>query len=99
MNVNGARRVGPYVVSLCAILSVAAASGDHRVADAVKARDAATLNRLLTQAADVEAPQPDGTTALHWAAYWDDLPTVDRLLRADAKVDAANRYRVTPLFI
>jgi ankyrin repeat protein len=36
-------------------------------------------------------------TALHWAAYQDDLETVEVLVRAGAGVKAANRYGVTPL--
>ena len=36
-------------------------------------------------------------TALHWAAYQDDLDLVDRLLRAGANPRAPNRYGVTPL--
>ena len=99
-DVPGARRAhGQWVISLLAILSVAAAGGDHRVADAVESRDAAALNALLKQTVDVNTPQADGTTALHWAAHWDDLPTVERLLRAGAKIEAPNRYGVTPLFV
>ena len=52
---------------------------------------------LLQQRADVNAPQADGMTALHWAAYHDDRETADLLLRAGANVKAANRYGVTPL--
>jgi ankyrin repeat protein len=36
-------------------------------------------------------------TALHWAAYHDDLETMQLLVRAGANVKAANRYGVTPL--
>ena len=28
---------------------------------------------LLKQRVDVNAAQPDGATALHWAAHWDDV--------------------------
>ena len=42
--------------------------------------------------------EPDGTTALHWAADRDDLPIVDLLIAAGANVKAANRYGVTPLY-
>src|SRR5262249_9791045 len=34
---------------------------------------------------------------LHWAAHWDDLDTADLLIRAGAKVQAANSYGITPL--
>ena len=41
--------------------------------------------------------RPDGTTALHWAARWDDLEMADLLIRAGANVKAANRFGATPL--
>ena len=41
--------------------------------------------------------QVDGMTALHWAAYLDDLETAKLLVKAKADVKAANRYGVTPL--
>ena len=43
----------------------------------------------------MNAPQADGTTALHWAAYHDDLDLANRLVAAGASVKAANRYGVT----
>ena len=52
---------------------------------------------LLKQKSDPNAPQVDGTTALHWAAHHDDLEAARLLLKAGAKVSAANRYGVTPL--
>src|SRR5438132_11274323 len=53
----------------------------------------------LPAAAQVSAPQADGTTPLQSAAYSDDLPAVQRLLRSGANPNAANRYGVTPLFL
>ena len=52
---------------------------------------------MVKQHADVNAAQPDGTTALHWAAHWNDAAAVDLLLRAGANAKAANRYGATPL--
>jgi ankyrin repeat protein len=80
---------------VAAVVSAAAASSD--VADAVMNGDKATLRALLQQKADVNAPQVDGATALHWAVYRDDLDSADALIRAGAKVDAANREGVTPV--
>ena len=59
--------------------------------------DRARIRALLQQRVDVNAPQIDGMTALHWAAYQDDLETAELLVRAGANVKAANRYGVTPL--
>jgi ankyrin repeat protein len=47
--------------------------------------------------AKAESVEPDGTTPLHRAAQRNDLSTAERLVRAGAKVNAANRYGVTPL--
>ena len=59
--------------------------------------DRARIRALLEQRVDVNMPQVDGMTALHWAAYQDDLQTTEQLVRAGANVKAANRYGVTPL--
>jgi ankyrin repeat protein len=70
---------------------------EARLADAVKQLDRASVRALIAQHADVNAPQVDGTTALHWAANQDDLETAELLVRAGANVKAANRYGVSPL--
>lgn len=81
---------------LCAF-SLSAAISDPRLADAVKKADRAALRTLLKQQVDVNAPLPDGSTALHWAADRDDLEAVQMLIQAGANVKVANRYGVTPL--
>ncbi|MEX2262689.1 MAG: ankyrin repeat domain-containing protein [Bryobacteraceae bacterium] len=52
---------------------------------------------LLAGPNEGNAPRTDGTTALHWAARDNDTETAAVLIRAGAKVQAANRYGVTPL--
>jgi hypothetical protein len=46
---------------------------------------------------DVDAPDRDGTPALHWVARLGDADLLARLLAAGAKVDGADRHGVTPL--
>jgi ankyrin repeat protein len=65
--------------------------------DAVKSGDAAAAAALLARGADVNAAEPDGTTALHWAVHRGDLDLVQRLLRAGAKANATNDYGATPM--
>src|SRR5438034_9744332 len=67
------------------------------LADAAEKMYRPRIRALLQQRVDVNTPQIDGMTALHWAAYQDDLETEELLVRAGANVKAANRYGVTPL--
>ena len=65
--------------------------------DAVKSGDKAAALALIERRADVNAPEADGTTALHWAVHQNDLDLAARLLRAGAKVNAKNDYGATPM--
>jgi ankyrin repeat protein len=67
------------------------------VADAAMNGHVARLRTLLRQRADVNVPQPDGATALHWAVYRDDVTAVELLLGAGANASATNRDGATPL--
>ena len=87
-----------WIAPLLSIVSFAAPGSDPRLADAVKNKDKAAVRSLLKQHVDVNTPQADGSTALAWAAHWNDLETADLLIRAGANVNAANDYGVTPLW-
>jgi ankyrin repeat protein len=82
---------------LLSAVSLRGAGPDALLADAAEKMDRARIRALLQQRVDVNTPQIDGMTALHWAAYQDDLETEELLVRAGANVKAANRYGVTPL--
>jgi len=78
---------------------VSPGAGTSDVADAVMHGDRLAVHQLIEQHADVNAPQADGATALHWAVYRSDKETVDLLLRAGANAKAANRDGSTPLWL
>lgn len=65
--------------------------------DAVKSGDRAAAITLIAQRADVNAPEVDGTTPLHWAVHHGDLELAQRLIRAGAKVNVKNDYGSTPM--
>jgi ankyrin repeat protein len=82
-----------------ALSGVAAGGRDLRVVNAAKNADWPSVHALVKQGIDVTAPQADRTTALHWAAYWDNRETADLLIRAGASVGAANDLGATPLWL
>jgi uncharacterized protein len=82
---------------LLSTVSLLGASPEALLADAAEKMDRATVRTMLQQRVDVNTPQVDGMTALHWTTYRDDLETAELLVRAGANVKATNRYGVTPL--
>jgi ankyrin repeat protein len=87
-------------ITACAVLAMwpaIPAAANSPVADAAMKRDKAAVLRLIQQKAAVNAPQPDGASAIHWAAYYNDLDLADLLISAGANVKLANRDGATPL--
>lgn len=81
-------------VAAATILSTAlfaAPDGDTTLAEAAKQGNKTVVRSLLKRKPDVNVPLPDGTTALHWAAYRSDLELVKLLLDAGANPRVASR--------
>lgn len=73
---------------------------DSPVADAAMDGDIEAVRALLTEGADVNAPQGDGMTALHWAAEAGDVEMVGMLLYAGANLQGVTRLGdYTPLHL
>jgi uncharacterized protein len=88
-----------YYLAAVLLASLANAANSSEVADAAARGDKAGIRALLAKKADVNAPQVDGTTALHWVVQNDDLESADLLLKAGAKVMAANNAGALPLML
>jgi len=96
------RRPGIWLAALGLVVCSAAgarAAGDESFLDAAKRGDRDALRTALARRVDVNAPEADGTTALHWAVRADDAESVAMLLGAGANANAANRYGITPLWL
>jgi len=87
------------VVIGCLVASGISAAARSEVADAVMQGDRPAIRALLAKKADVNAPQVDGTTALHWAVRANDLEMTEMLLNAGAKASAANQSGATPMLL
>ena len=70
--------------TLAATSIVIFSAGRFEVADAAMRGDKAAVRTLIQQKADVNVPQPDGATALQWAAYRGDKDVADMLIAAGA---------------
>ena len=90
-------RLAISLFALAGGFAYAAPAADSPVADAAKKDDRAAVRSLIGAHAGVNAPQVDGTTALHWAAYVDDVELAKMLLDAGARPDTVNRYGMTVL--
>lgn len=88
------KRLAPIL--LCALCPGAWAAGGS-VADAAMHSDLDQLTKLIASGANVNTPQPDGSTALHWAAHHGDAAATKALLAAGANPSALTDTGITPL--
>ena len=95
----GRRRRLPILILPILFLTVLPVAGasELRLVDAIKDQNRKAIMALIDAHADVNAPQPDGSTPLAWATYQDDTEIASLLLKAGAKVDTADQYGETPL--
>ena len=93
------RTIATGLALLVVGVALTRAAGPHDVADAAMRGDMAAVRKLITEKVDVNAPQPDGATALQWAVYRGDRPMLEVLLGAGANVKAANREGSTPMWL
>ncbi len=92
--------VGLMLAGLDAAPPAAALQVQAAVADAAMRADADGVRALIAKKADVNLPQGDGMTALHWAALQGDVRTMHLLLAAGAKTTAVTRVGAyTPLHL
>ncbi|HZI78469.1 MAG TPA: ankyrin repeat domain-containing protein [Vicinamibacterales bacterium] len=95
------RSIALLVLLACTVVggSLRAAPVKSEIADAAMRGDVAAVRALLAKKVNVNAPQNDGSTALHWAVQRGNVELVNLLVRSGANVKAATREGVTPLWM
>jgi ankyrin repeat protein len=94
------RLVSTVALAIAITVGANAAFVDAPVADAAARGDREAVKSLLKSAADVNAAQGDGMTALHWAAMNGDAELAQMLIVAGANVRATTRLGTyTPLYL
>jgi len=73
------------------------AHAQSALADRIQAGDRRAALAMIAEGADVNQPQPDGTTPLHWAAYRVDRELFAALLKKGARANVVNKYGASPL--
>lgn len=93
------KHVAFVLLSLGAAAAASIAStGQETLADLIRAGNReAVLAAITSPDIDVNAAEPDGSTALMWATYKVDHELVRALLKAGAKANVTNSYGSSPL--
>lgn len=88
-------------LGLCASsAAIAQAEGDTPLLEAIARNQTEQALRILRESPDrIQSKQPDGMTALHWAAHHGNGSVLDAILEHRAEVDPTNEYGVTPLYL
>ena len=74
-------------------------ASDAPLANAARENDLDRVQTLVDAGAELNSAQGDGMTALHWAAFHDNVEVADLLLGADADVSVQTRVgALTPLW-
>jgi len=92
--------MNPIMLAVWGLLLISSPAVDIRLVDQAMEGNLEGVRSLLSQQVDVNSAQGDGMTALHWAAYRDDLPLAELLIEAKANPEAETRVgAVTPLIL
>ena len=86
-------------LAFAAIAAYTSPSDASALADLAEAKNWTQIESVLAETVSVDEPQPDGTTALHWAVHHGHAPTVRLLLDKNADANAVTRYDIHVLSI
>ena len=86
-------------VFLLSYLSILGTASFADVPDLAEAQQWEKLKEEIDSGGNIDAVQNDGMAAIHWAVFFHNIDAVKQLVQANADVNAATEYAVTPLSI
>ena len=87
------------LIASCMIFAPAHGNDMPPLVTAARSADWSMLQTLLGDGMDPDVVYGDGTSALHWASYHDEVDGARSLLAAGADVNASTDLGVTPLWL
>ncbi len=99
-SVPGDGSVKPFAVAILCIAAATQAFAQAQsdsLANLIQAGNRKSALDQIRAGADVNAAQPDGTRAIHWAVYRVDYELLDALIAKKARVEVTNEFGSTPL--
>ncbi len=91
-------KVHPILMAMLLMILSGSVTAAENIASAAQQADWDQVQRYLEQGADVNMILNDGSTALIWTTYHDNLGMTRRLLDAGAQVSTFNRYGISALY-
>jgi ankyrin repeat protein len=79
------------------LVTAAAGAANDDLVDAAQGQNWPQVQTLLARHVDANSRSADGSTALLWAAHWNDLQTAGLLIRSGADPNTGNDFKMTPL--
>jgi ankyrin repeat protein len=89
--------LGAILVSCSLFLAPAYAQTEADILDFAVEGNTVAVREQLSSLLNANLSQPDGTSLLHWAVYYDDTALVEALLTRGAEVATRNDYGATPM--
>ena len=85
------------LAAFVALVSLSGVLQAQNLVQLLENKDFAGAEALLKSGVDANQKSSDGTTALHWAAYYGNAELVKGLLRAEADPATHNDYGSSPM--
>ncbi len=85
------------LAALCSSTAFAVDGNEQQLLQLASEGKTAEALALVGRNTDVTQSQADGTTALHWAIYYNDAELAKRLIRQGADVKVKNEFGATPM--